>query len=265
MKIAYWSNIHGQTATTSNLLATVVMSVLYKKEKNAIMQSHFSLNNLDTPLMGKTDLSEFNDIGIDALIRDIKSAPLDEERVYSDSISFLNKKLSFFPGTKKLNREVYEKDMLKIFSHIMNEINPFFDNIFVDVNAGTGELAKNILDNSDLIVVNLSQNISVLNDYVSNYNFEENNVIYLIGSYHNDSRFNIHNLTKLYHSLTKKNTMVIPYNVEYMDAFSQGNVNSFFMRNQNCTSDDPNYYFIEMIKRVVDLIDCRKEDILAVD
>ena len=68
MKVAFWSNVHGQTGVTSNVIALALMAAIEKK-KVALLQSHFVLNNMSKPLVG-TDVNpeEFRDTGIDALI-----------------------------------------------------------------------------------------------------------------------------------------------------------------------------------------------------
>lgn len=256
MKIAFWSNVHGQTGTTSNTIAIAIMETLIYKEMNAIIQSHFNLNILEHSLIGRNlnGIENF-DIGIDALSRDIKFMPLNEQTILNASISLLNKQLNLIPSTTKKNREIYEKDMSNVFNHIIEEIQKHHDNIFIDVCAGKNILSTSIVKESDIVVINLSQNKSIIDEFFNNYQLENKKVIYLIGNYNCDSKFNIKNLINLYpNHFNKKNLLFIPYNVEFLDAQNSGNVIQFFLKNIYCDKKDKNYYFIESVRNVTQLI-----------
>ena len=207
MKIAFWSNVHGQSGTTSNLLAVTVMSTLLYQYKNLITQTHFNLNNLEAPLVSaisKENKEFFMDLGIDALARCIKSAPLDAEVIENCSISFLEKHLNLLPGTTKDNREIYENDMSKTISGILQGASKYHDFVFIDTNSGKNDLTMKIIKDSDMVVVCLNQNISILEDYSRNYKIQDKKVFYLIGNYDYNSRYNLHNLRKSFSWL--KNT-----------------------------------------------------------
>lgn len=266
MIVSFWSNVHGQTATTTNLLAIAVMSVLYRRKRVAVMQSHFTLNNLDTPLTGE-NMQSFEHIGIDALLRDRKSSPLDEERIISDSISLLNKKLNLFPGTQKLHRAIFERDMMNVFTEIMKEVDSVHDLTLIDVNAGSNDIAYKINEASDVIVVNLSQNRAVVEDYMEKYTFPPEKTLFLIGSYDREAVINRKNLIRMHRPvITKKNLAVIPYNIGLLNALNDGKTIPFLNRNIGCRSGDQNFYFMDKVKKATDMIvDFRKEDSFADD
>jgi cellulose biosynthesis protein BcsQ len=246
--------MHGQAGTTSNLLAIAIVNSLEYHYKNLITQTHFSLNNLEAPLLTKTSLftSEFYmDVGIDALSRSIKSEKLDTTIIEDSTISLLEKKLNLLPGTTKLNRELYEGDISKTISNILHATATCHDIVFIDTNSGDNKLSMNLLQSVDLIVVNLSQNKSLIEDYILNYNFNNKKVFYLFGNYDKNSKYNIKNLMKSYSWLNKNNSGVIPYNTEYKDAISDGQVISFFFRNSSCDKEDCNGYFMYEINSTI--------------
>lgn len=254
MKIAFWSNMHGQTGTTSNLLAIAVMSTLQFKSRNMVTQTHFNLNNLEAPLVSTSNSiakEYFLDIGIDALARGIKSSPLDGEIIENCSISLLNRRLNLLPGTAKNNRDIYESDMSRTITGILQAAVNYYDIVFIDTNSGKNELTMKILQNADLIIVNLSQNKSIIEDYAANYQFDHRKIFYLLGNYDNISKYNLKNIRKTYRWLNSRNTAIIPYNTEYMDAQSDGQVISFLLRNLECDKEESNAYFISEVKRAV--------------
>lgn len=254
MKIAFWSNVHGQSGTTSNLMAIAVMSTLLYQYKNLVTQTHFNMNNLEVPLVStssRADKELFMDLGIDALTRCIKSAPLNAEVFESCSISLLDKNLNLLPGTTKDNREIFENDISKTISGILHAASKYHDLVFVDTNSGKNELTMKIIKDSDIVIVCLNQNKSMLEDYFRNYEIQDKKVFYLIGNYDDHSRYNLHNLRKCFSWLKSDNSAIIPYNTEYMDAQSDGQVIQYVLKNLDCDKDDYNYYFINQVKLAV--------------
>jgi MinD-like ATPase involved in chromosome partitioning or flagellar assembly len=253
MKIAFWSNVRGQSGTTSNLMAVAVMSTLLHQYKSLIIQTHFNLNDLETPLISslKEDQEFFMDSGIDALTRYIKSAPLDGEVIESCCISLLNKHLNLLPGTLKDNRIIYESDISKTITGILHTASNYHDIVFIDTNSGINDLSMKIIKDSDIVVVCLNQNRSILEDYVNTRGIRDKRLFYLIGNYDHNSRYNLQNLRKSFSWLNYKNSAIIPYNTEYMDAQSDGQVIQFMLKNMDCDKDDNNGYFINQVKRAV--------------
>jgi cellulose biosynthesis protein BcsQ len=251
LKIAFWSNVHGQAGTTSNLLAIAIICALQYKLKTMVTQTHFNLNNLTAGMV--SDREQFQkeflmEIGIDALTRSIKSAPLDYEIIENSTISFLKKRLNLLPGTAKMNREIYEIDTLKAITGILRTVEMLYDIVFIDANSGKNQLTNKILEEADLIVVNLSQNKNMIEEFKLNYKFPKKKVFYLFGHYDTNSRYNINNLKQSYNWLNSKNTAVIPYNTEYMDALSDGQAIAYMLKNIESEKNDSNGYFIKEVK-----------------
>lgn len=257
MKIVFWSNVHGQTGTTSNLLAIAIMCSIHIKSKCIVTQTHFNLNNLESFLVPYTDHMDkeyLMDVGIDALTRNIKTSPLDREIIENCTISFLNKQLNLLPGTAKINKEIYENDINRTITGILRAVEQYYDFVFIDTNSGKNDLTKRILDDADLIIVNLSQNKSMVEEYEMNYKFENKKVFYLIGNYDLNSRYTIKNMFKSYHWMKEKNTAVIPYNTEYMDALSDGQTIQYILKNMYCDKNDSNRFFIKEVKAAAEKI-----------
>lgn len=249
--------MHGQAGTTGNLLAVAVMSTLKYGMKNMITQTHFNMNNLEAPLIttsGVMGKEYFMDVGIDALARSIKTSPLDSDLIENCSMSFLHNRLNLLPGTTKNNRDIYESDMSKTITGILHAVANYHDLVFIDTNSGSDELTRKIIDQADLVIINLSQNKYMLEDYLSRYEYESKKVFYLIGNYDKNSKYNLNNMKKSYKWLKNKNTAVIPYNTEYKDAQSDGQILEFMLKNLNCDKDESNAFFIREVKTAVDKI-----------
>lgn len=247
MKFASWSPVHGKPGTTSNTLALVLYLTMKYKMHNMISQTNFYMNNLEIPLIGSKPVENnyFDDTGIDSLVRSIKSAPLDKETFYNASVSLLNDKLNLLSGTTQCNQEIYEYDMEIVINNIFRSAEQFYDLVFIDTNSGNNNLARKVIEKADLVIVNLSQNKKIIDDYFRDYNFNSNNIFYIIGNYDRRSKNNIKNLRKNYKEMNSNNSAIIPYCTEFLDAFSDGSLIDFMKKNLEANKDDKNGYFIE--------------------
>ncbi len=260
LKIAFWSNLHGQNGTTSNMLAASIMSVLLYNSKVFLGQSHYNINNLESPLIAvsqKDKKEYFMNMGIDAMVRSIKSTYLDEEIIDNCTLSYMNKKLILLPTSVKNNYKIYEDDLEKTIISILQATNKHHDKVFIDLNTRENVVTKKIIEDIDLLVVNLSQNLLVLNDYEETFlnKYKDNKVIYIFGNYNCNSRYSLINLRKSYSWLKPNNSYVIPYNTEFSDSMSDGKIIPFFYKNLNIKKQDPNYYFIKEVKKLTKVIE----------
>jgi hypothetical protein len=254
MIVAFWSNVHGQPRTTSNMVAVAVTIALAYNRKCLVTQTHFNLNNLEAYLIENRENSKdiYMDMGLDGLASIIKLRAMDKATIENYSIPLLNKNLTLLPGTTGGNRKTFIDDMDKTVSMILSEMNKCYEMVFVDVNSGADEVSKLILDKADIIVVNLSQNKSVLDNYITSYQLMNKKVMYLFGSYDRDSSYNLHNLKLMYKPLSKGVTGVIPYNTEFMDAQSDGCVLKYMKKNMAAPKDTTSGNFIECVKDAAD-------------
>lgn len=256
MRIAFWSNVHGQTATTSNIIAIALMTALEYRLKVLITHNHFDRSTVETSLIEKkylkTELMELSDNGIDALARFIKSNKLDKDNIVNYTTTLLNKKLDLLTGTTHTNKEFYISDINNVIDLILNLAKEFYDIVLIDVSSGKNELSSKILKNSDVIVVNLCQNAAVLDEFFEKYREHIEKCIFLVGRYDKDSRFSKKNIMRKYN--IKKNIALIPYCIEFSDACSCGTAIDFFLKNISAKKDDLNYYFIEEVRNAVKII-----------
>lgn len=248
--VACWSNVHGQPRTTSNMIAVATTIALEYGKRCIVAQTHFNLNNLESYLIGNREFNKdlITDSGLDGLARSIKLQPLDGETIDNYSVSLINNKLMLLPGTTSENRKVFKDDMGKTISIILKEISKHHDLVFVDLNSGEDEVSKLVLAKADIVIVNLCQNKSVLDNYVTSGLRDDKKMMYLIGSYDKESSYNLKNLKFLYKPLSMKVMSTIPYNTEFMDAQSDGSVLKFLRKNIAAKKEGSNTYFMNCVK-----------------
>jgi len=245
MKIAFWSNTPGQAGTTSNLLAVSLYISLKYKFNSILTQTAFRGNNMETPLIGvssrNTDL--FQDVGIDSLMREIKAAALTKTDFHNCSVSVI-KGLNLITSTSKENEDHYKVDVDKTFENIIHYAESFFDIVFIDTLAGKNDVTNKVLEEADLIVINLSQNKTMLDEFFKNTSLDLNKAFFIIGNYDKNSTQNIANLTRRYKKINGMNSAVIPHDTDFLDAQSAGTLVDFMKRNIKADKDDNNYDFM---------------------
>lgn len=255
MQIAFWSNYH-QMGTTYDAIAVAVMTALEYRMKILITHNHFEKSALESSFLDRSyirsELTDLSDTGLDALSKFIKYNKIDKENISSFTTTLIKNKLGLLMGTTNTNKELYIKDLNEVIDMILTSAKIYYDMIFVDVSSGTNELSSKILEHSDLIVVNLNQNYNVLEDFFTNFIHLKEKCLFLLGRYDKNSRFNMKAIQRKYS--IKGKTAVIPYNIEFADACSEGKVIDFFLRNIKADKEDQNYYFIEEARKTVELI-----------
>jgi hypothetical protein len=234
---------------------------MIEKKKCLLTQTHFNLNNLEAPLVGSNSNNAasaeyFQNVGLDSLVRSFKAAKLEKSVLNNCCISIPNTNVSLLPGTVKNNKDSFEYEMDSLIINLLRTIEEMVEVVFIDVSSGNNSLSLKIIADSDLTVINLSQNIGVVESYFAN-NIEQiqSKVFYLFGNYDGKSKYNINNIRRRYwKNITPLNSGVIPYNTAFLDAQCDGRVYEFIKENVGCGKDDVNWYFINKVKKTTQKI-----------
>lgn len=262
MKIVFWSNVHGQTGTTSNTAAIATYLSLNYRFKILLMHNEFYKTSLDHIFLSLNELKrkeDFFDIGIDALMRYSKYNKLTKSSFSNYTTTLIKDRLDLLRGTQKIEAKNFYQEFLQVSQNIYYNSEKFYDFIITDASGGF-KYCKEILDNADIIVINLNQNICVINDFFDSKVFKKykDKCIYLFGSYNGKSRYNLKNICRKVKYLkedlplfsrVKKHPNIgkIPYNIEFLDASNKGDIISFFYKNKNIDKNNLNYDFFKSI------------------
>ena len=263
MKIAFWSPLHGTGATASLLAVSIVLSEI-KKKKILITHTHYNLNNLERPLLGKVSNGDFfRDTGLDACMRHFKSGNITEEHISDCSIK-ISDHLYLMAGTKNSNREGYESNLVKnMITYIIGVIEKYYDIVLVDTNSGKNEYSMKIIEDSDMVVVTLRQDRYLLDEFFSEHFIDTKKVFYLFGDYDRDSKYNLTNLRHLYRKIHRTNSGEIPHNTRYKDAICDEKVMKYLSMNLENEKDFPDSFFFGTLKDTVQKICDYAENLAA--
>ncbi len=234
--IIYWSPLHGQGQTSNLHVSAFIMSILHKK-RVLMLQTHFSKNNLEGPLVGqnsgihsyKNEL--FQDIGLDAAVTYSNINKLNLQTLESCCLTFHGTSLLLLPGSETNNRETFDRDIGKKIMKLIRDAEEFVDLVLIDANSGEDDLSFQLMSIADLIVINLTQRRHVLEKFIFDYGERfvyDRKVFYLFGDYDNNSVCNINNCRiKFRKYMNKANSGIIPYCTKYMDAQNESDIVGF--------------------------------------
>ena len=259
MKIVFWSPVHGQACQSSNLLAVSLNLVMEQHKKILVTQTQYRMNDLEDAAIGRAGKKDFRerfyqDMGMDSLIRCLKRKRIDKTDIENCCIQILpDEEFMLLPGSQCENYEVFQETVGVAVHMLLEETEKYYDYVFVDTNPGGGWISRKLLQEADLIVVNLSQNVGVIDRFFWDYPKELKGkcVFYLFGSYLSDSCYNLSNLRYRYRLIRRNNAAVIPMNVGFMDAIAGGNVRNYFAKNLECEPGDVNYMFMHEVRATV--------------
>ncbi len=264
MKIAFWSNAHGKNGVTSNLACISIMEILEQNRKNVLLENHFSINNLETVLnqaMSRNRLNEYNfynQKGIEHLIRKIHSGFSLENAVNNSVMTFMEDKMNYLPQNYLMNQEVFDYEFNQVVNPMFQLLEQFCDTVYIDTAVGNTLSSKIILEEADLIVVNLSQNLYILDDFFEHYQSLMKKSVFLLGNYTPESKYTRGYIIRKYH-IPRDRVATIPYNVRFRDAVSNGSLISFLNNNYQCDRKNENYYFMREVKRAVSMIETHRK------
>lgn len=248
MLATFWSNFH-QSGTTSNAAALSVMIALEYRLRLLITHDQYERSGLETTFLERqyvrNEIMNSRDIGIDALSGFVRYNKADKDNILTFAITLINRKLDMLPGTTITNKELYIRDMSDVIENLLAAVNEAYDLVIIDV-SGENELKDMIIEQSDIIVVSLTQNYNALEHFFSHYGKLSGKCVFILSRYDKDSRLNRKNIMRRYG--LKNKLVTIPYNIEFSDACMEGKLIDFLIRNLKADKEDPNFELMTSLR-----------------
>ncbi|AGC68354.1 hypothetical protein Cst_c13630 [Thermoclostridium stercorarium subsp. stercorarium DSM 8532] len=254
MQVSFWSDYH-QLGTTSNMIAVALYTALRYRIRILMAHNHFERSTLEPAFIDNSyleySLMDFSDTGIDALSRFIKFNKIEKDEIASYTTTVLKNRLDLLTGTRNTNMDIYQSNMKETIQLILKSAGVYYDLVFIDTAPGNNEISKKILENSDLTVVNLSQNPHAIESFLKNFGDYREKAFFIIGKYDPNSRFNIKKIKKRFNL---NNIYAIPYDIEFADACVECRVIDFFIKNLKADKKDIHGYFIKSVAETAEAI-----------
>ncbi len=264
MKIAFWSNSYEQSLVSYNLAAVSIASVMRFPYRVTVLENHLYKDNLGHAFLGAGRMPFLREVGtnyyegggIEGLLRIIYRGESNPTVLGNYQKEIIPNHLFYLPQSGYIHNEVFD------YEFNLN-LNPLFRMLSVsDLSyIGTAPMnlnSKTILEAADLIVVNLCQNQNFLEDFIQSYSSLIPKAVFLIGNYSNRNILSRRRISELC-EVPLEDITPIPWNQDFQEACSRGRAVEFITGNYRCTSDNPNYSFIQSIRRAAGMIIKRAE------
>ena len=201
--------------------------------------------------------------GINGLAKMAKSNKITPDVITNYTRVVFKDRLEILLGPEQSGRE----DIVELYPDILTVANQYYDRIFVDLDDNVPpEVSNKIVNMSDIIVVNLNQRLSSIDDFkekkAEKPELKSAKVLLLIGRYDRFSKYNIKNITRY---LGEKNQILtLPYNTLFFEASEEAGVPDLFLRFKKFIDpEDRNAFFVDEVKRASDNIIYRIQSIQA--
>ena len=272
--VTFWNTKKEQTGKTLSIAAIATYMAIEHNYRILVVSTGYKDKTLDTCFWEekkvKKNLGLFGpntrvamEEGISGLIKIMRSNKLAPENVTNYTKIVFKDRLEILQ-TYKGSKEEY-KEVTKMYPEIINLANNYYDLVLVDLDEEMGEEEVNqILNASNLVIVNLSQRLSSINNFIETKEktplFATKKTLLLIGIYDKFSKYTIKNITRYMNEKNKVST--IPYNTLFFEAAEEAKVPDLFLRLRKVVGeDDRNGFFIAEVGRTVENIIYRLQDL----
>jgi len=267
--IAFWSDEGKETGQTMSMVALStymaiehnyrILNVSANFKEQTLEHSYWDMSKMDALLKGiSKDIRQAGELrqnsfesGVEGLVRVINSNKTSNSIVSSYTKVVFKDHLDVLCAPKTQAYEEY-RSICELFPDIIQVANRDYDVIFVDVSRRMDtENAKKILELADVIVVNITQRMEVLNTInelkQDNEFFKQKKIVYNIGRYDRYSKYNSKNVSRYIGE--RREVFCVPYNTLFFESCSEGKVAELFLRIRKVDSEDRNATLIEELKR----------------
>lgn len=268
--ITFWSNTHKQTGQSMSCVATAASMAIEHNYKILLMSTKYNDDTLDLCFGGIGNKKLINklisaptvavDNGIEGLAKVANSNRLTPEIIQNYTHVVYKNRLEILYSYKEVQDRPTKEEYLKAKEHykdIIQNANMFYDMVFVDLNKGLeDEMITEILKISDVVVYNIEQKISMINDFMrlkkENSINKKDNLILNIGRFDGFSKYTVKNIAR--YVGIKKDMTVIPYNTLFFEAANEEEVADLFLKIRKLSQADRNFNFVKMVQETVEKI-----------
>ncbi|MFB5268091.1 hypothetical protein ACE41H_15090 [Paenibacillus enshidis] len=253
--ITFWSPDHGR-GNTANCAAAGAMIGLDYDVRTLIARTQFGNSSLEDAFLKSKELQIKNFVtsaatGMDALERLFKTKRLSASGISNHTLSLEPGRLDLLTGTSKPDESGHEGSE-HVMAAIFDEARRYYQAIILDIESGNANKVTNqLIQSSDLVVVNLIQDLNSLERYASQEQWpsalQEKNKMILLGQYDPHSKYNATNIRRKFG--IKDPLFAIPYCSEYRDAFNDKDVLGWFRRTRNAGRRHGSYPFLQEVRK----------------
>lgn len=258
--ISFWSDGEKETGKTSSIAAiatylsinsnykTLLFNTEYNDSslENCFWEQKKSKRNMEFILKDRADIAA----GTSGVAKAVLSNKTSPEIVKNYTKTIFKNRLEILTEPK-ISQEDYETQRAT-YREIAKMSNRYYNLVFVDITGSLEDnITRNMLEISDIIVVNLPQNLKKINEYYELKQteplFDKYKTVVLIGKCDKQSKYNAKNIARY---MNIKDLYPVPYTTQFLEATNEGKVDEYFMKYRVKSHPDENTYFVEEIKNI---------------
>ena len=256
--ISFWSEGDREAGKTASLAAIATQISIDNTYKTLIFNAEYNDSSLEECfwppkkprkeafMLGNRADFATGTTGVAKAILSNKTSPeiikYYTKTIYKDRLELLTE--------DNITQEDYQNQR-RTYKEIAKIANRYYNLVLVDISGSPEEsITRSILEESDIVVVNLPQNIKKINEYLelkrTNKVFNTEKTIVLIGRCDKNSKYNAKNLSR---QTNIRDLYPVPYNTQFLEAINEGKITEFFTKFRGRIHPDENTYFLEEVKK----------------
>ena len=258
--ISFWSDGEKETGKTSSIAAiatylsinsnykTLLFNTEYNDSslENCFWEQKKNKRNMEFMLKDRADIAA----GTSGVAKAVLSNKTSPEIVKNYTKTIFKNRLEILTEPK-ISQEDYETQRTT-YRERARMSNRYYNLVFLDITGSLEDnITRNMLEISDIIVVNLPQNLKKINEYYelkqTEQLFDKYKTVVLIGKCDRQSKYNAKNIARY---MNIKDLYPVPYTTQFLEATNEGKVDEYFMKYRVKSHPDENTYFVEEIKNI---------------
>ena len=271
--VTFWSNGEEQTGKTLSMIAIATYMAIEHNYKILVISTGYKDETLDRCFWKENKKKKNRGLfgpntnvamesGLVGLEKIMRSNKLSTENITNYTKIIFKGRLEILQNFKG-EKEEYDR-LKKIYPDIINLANRNYDLVFVDMDKELDkEISEKIINNSNLIVANINQRLASIDKFIELKEkepiFNSKKTMLLIGRHDRFSKYTVKNISR--YMREKNNVLTIPYNTLFFEACEEAGVPDLFLKLRNIDTGDRNGAFIAEVKRAVDNIIYRLQDL----
>ncbi|MFQ9264119.1 MAG: hypothetical protein ACLR44_03345 [Clostridia bacterium] len=282
--ITFINNLDEESGKTMSLVAIATYMAINYNEKilvisttnkeDKIKSCYFEeqqVKKLRLGLFGDKTSTIDTESGIEGIAKMVRSNKLTPEVITNYTRVVFKDRLEIILGYQPKEEKQADIDVTEIdeeYPNLISIAKMYYDRILVDLdNNLSEELRQRIVDHSDLVIVNTSQNLNSIKKLKTKKEnsplLQSSKTLILVGRYDKFSTYNAKNITRF---LGEKNqVLTIPYNTLLFEASNEAGVPDLFLRLKRISDiDDRNAIFMQEVKRATENIIYRLQELQAI-
>ena len=283
--ITFWNNENEQTGKTMSLVAiatymsiehnakTLIIPTTNKKDKiKPCFFEEEKKKKISLGIFGPNKNSIDIETGIKGIAKIMQSNKMTPQTITNYTNVVFKDRLEILENNEEKEdikeiEKIENKKIEELYPELLKYAKKYYDKIFIDLDYNVDEKVRNeILEMSDIIIINLNQRRGSLNNFLKKKNenklLNSPKTLLLIGRYDSYSKYNSKNISRY---LGEKNqVLTIPYNTLFFEAAEEAGIPDLFLNYRRIKdTTDRNSNFITEVKRASENIIYRIQEIQA--